>query len=135
MGVDDAGMFSSDVMPIDSIRLGIQNTHLGHFILNDLNESIPDLTCPALVDFSAQFERPLSPDQAPPPAPMEMTSEVAASEESDDYPWPEEPTMDEPKLLAPPPILDVPSVRVIYFDVYGTLIVCLLHHYPQYPQH
>jgi hypothetical protein len=135
MGVDDAGMFSSDVMPIDSIRLGIQNTHRGYFILNDLNESIPDLTCPALVDFSAQFERPLSPDQAPPPAPMEMTtSEVASqsSEESDDddYPWPEELTMDEPKLLAPPPTLDVPSVRVIYFDVYSTLIVCPLHPSP-----
>ncbi|KAJ7852964.1 HAD-like domain-containing protein [Mycena leptocephala] len=30
--------------------------------------------------------------------------------------------MDEPKLLAPPPILDVTSVRVIYLDLYDTLI-------------
>ncbi|KAJ7852967.1 hypothetical protein B0H13DRAFT_2581432 [Mycena leptocephala] len=114
MGVDDA---------VTQFGIQNQNTHRGYFILNDLNESIPDLTCPALVDFSAQFERPLSPDQATPPAPMEMTSEVPLRKSLTTTLSVARGTNNgRAQVASSPPTLDVPSVRVIYFDVYGTLI-------------
>ncbi|KAJ6554462.1 HAD-like domain-containing protein [Mycena capillaripes] len=98
--------------------LAIQNTDQGSFILSNLNDSILDLTCPALVDFSVQLERRPSPDRIP----VSIPTQVNSFEESAYEPWPEEPAMTEPKMLAPPPILDINSVRVIYFDVYDTLI-------------
>jgi hypothetical protein len=128
MGFDDSGMHVSFIYR-QWTQCDMQNSDRGSFILSHVNQSIPDLTCPALVDFSAQFERPLSPHGFSSPAPIDIPPEVHPFEDSDG--WPEEPRMSEPKWLAPPPIFDVASVRVIYFDVYDTLIVRRLHSYRQ----
>ncbi|KAJ7183328.1 HAD-like domain-containing protein [Mycena filopes] len=72
-------------------------------------DSSADLTCPPLVEFAAQLDGSAGFDL-----------ENFARSDSDDFL--DSPGPSEPESLAPPPDFEIESVRVIYFEVYGTLI-------------
>ncbi|KAJ6576478.1 HAD-like domain-containing protein [Mycena vulgaris] len=92
-------------------------------------ETISDLACLPLVELASRLERPLSPDQDPVPVEL-ATSNIPGPHDPYDY-WNDEddawpaldlPSVSKPKSLQHPPIFDLASIRVIYFDIYGTLI-------------
>ncbi|KAJ7630108.1 HAD-like domain-containing protein [Mycena polygramma] len=73
-------------------------------------------------DWIAFLAQPASSDRIPPPA--TLADGQLAQANGFDYPWDveEEAGLSEPMLLATPPLFDPTCVRVIYFDVYDTLI-------------
>ncbi|KAJ7152788.1 HAD-like domain-containing protein [Mycena filopes] len=71
-------------------------------------DSSADLTCPPLVEFAAQLDGSAGFDP-----------EHFSWSDSDDFL--DSPGPSEPESLAPPPDFEIESIRVIYFEVYGTL--------------
>ncbi|KAJ7152784.1 HAD-like domain-containing protein [Mycena filopes] len=82
--------------------------------LQEDSGSIPDL-CAPLLEFSSQLERCWSPDR------VETPTNEQDQDYEDDYPYPELPSAPAPSL-PPPASFDIDSLRVTYFDIYGTLI-------------
>ena len=88
--------------------------------------------CPSLLELCEQIERPCSPDKAETAAiPTDdwecgAESDRELSETEDFLDLFNLPYVSRPMGLPAPPLFDPPDLAMMYFDIYGTLIVCFL---------
>ncbi|KAJ7463648.1 HAD-like domain-containing protein, partial [Mycena latifolia] len=83
-----------------------------------VEDGVPEFH-PALIEFSANIERPHSPDRV---EEVPQPTSTSAEDAPDDDDWGVGYFYPEQSTSRPPPPFDSPALQIIYLDVYGTLI-------------
>jgi hypothetical protein len=98
-----------------------------------LPEIVPEIENPTILELLANLDRPLTPDPSEEPESVddeELDEEAKEAKEYEEcyggYDSEDDYTITVPAYEAvPSPRFDPDALRVIYFHVYGTLVVCV----------